>query len=317
MATYGDLATDEVIAWLLEGDSSVRWQVRAHLLDESPSAVEAERAKVATEGWGARYLALQDPEGTWSRSLYAPKWTSTHYTLLTLWRLGLPRDEPRALRPARTLLDSGWKSDHGMNFTRGPGGSSETCISGMSLALLSYFDIDDERVHLLADHMLGEQMSDCGWNCRSHRGATHASFHTTSSALEGLTEYARAHPGSGRPVEDAMARGREFLLEHKLYRSHRTGEVVSEAMTRFAFPPYWQHDVMRALDHFVAVNAPRDERARDAVELVLGKRDEQGRWPQYRGPSGKYFFPIESVGKPSRMNTLRALRLARWWFGAS
>lgn len=87
MATYGDLATDEVIAWLLEGDSSVRWQVRAHLLDESPSAVEAERAKVATEGWGARYLALQDPEGTWSRSLYAPKWTSTHYTLLTLWRL--------------------------------------------------------------------------------------------------------------------------------------------------------------------------------------------------------------------------------------
>lgn len=317
MATYGDLATDEVIGWLLEGDPSVRWQVRAHLLDEDEVSVSAERAKVATEGWGAHYLELQDPEGTWSQSLYAPKWTSTHYTLLTLWRLGLPRDDTNALRAARALLEAGWKSDHGMNFTKGPRGSSETCISGMALAMLSYSDTGDERVHLLADHMLGEQMADCGWNCRRPRGDTHASFHTTSSALEGLTEYARAFPSSGRPIVEAMERGREFLLEHKLYRSHRTGEVVSSAMTRFAFPPYWQHDVLRALDHFVAADAPRDERAQDAVELVLGRRDELGRWPQYRGPNGKYFFPIESVGKPSRMNTLRALRLARWWFGAS
>ena len=130
-------------------------------------------------------------------------------------------------------------------------------------------------MHLLADHMLGEQMADCGWNCRRRRGDTHASFHTTSSALEGLTEYARAFPSSGRPIMEAMERGCEFLLEHKLYRSHRTGEVVSSAMTRFAFPPYWQHDVLRALDHFVAADAPRDERAQDAVQqaFLLAWRD--------------------------------------------
>lgn len=183
----------------------------------------------------------------------------------------------------------------------------------MCLSLYSYFRLVDPRVTTLAEYLLSVQMPDGGWNCRHLRGATHSSFHTTASALEGLRDFHLAHPGHGLPVSVALERGREFFLQHKLYRSHRTGEVVNESMTRFPFPPMWQHDVLRVLDHFAAVDAPRDERLRDPIELVSATRDATGRYPQHRARSGKYQFTLETEGKPGRMNTLRALRVLRWW----
>lgn len=320
MKQHDDAVSAELIAWLLEGDPAVRWQVHAYLLGSDARTVAAEQARVATEGWGARLLALQDASGRWSGALYSPKWVSTHYTLLELRRLGLASGHPQAVRAARVLLDAGFLPDHGIDYsaTSRPNARrhAETCISGMCLSMCAYFGLEDGRVHLLAEHMLGQQMADGGWNCRSYRGDTHSSFHTTTMALEGLHDYALRNPASGLPLEEAMAKGREFLLQHRLYRSHRTGEVVSEAMTRFPFPPRWQHDVLRALEHFAAADAPRDDRAGDAIELLRAKRDPDGRWRPYRGPSGLLHFPIEQAGKPSRMNTCRALRVLLWWEGA-
>jgi len=317
MTDRHDVPTPELVAWLLEGDPAVRWQVHAYLLGSDARTIAAEQARVATEGWGARLLALQEPSGRWSDALYSPKWVSTHYTLLELRRLGLSPGHPQALRAARVLLDAGFLPDHGIDFSAAARSSArrhaETCISGMCLSMFAYFGLEDERVHLLAEHMLGQQMADGGWNCRSYRGDAHSSFHTTTMALEGLHDYVLRHPSSPLPLKEAMAGGREFLLQHKLYRSHRTGEVVSEAMTRFPFPPRWQHDVLRALEHFAAAGAPRDERASDAIELLRAKRDAQGRWRQYRGPSGLVHFAIEQAGGPRRLNTCRAWRVLRWW----
>jgi hypothetical protein len=315
MSIYTEYASQEILGWLMEGDPAVRWQVQRDLLDEPAAVHEAERARVATEGWGARYLTEQDASGTWSQALYSPKWVSTHYTLLTLLRIGLPPDQPQAVQAARILLDRGFLDDHGINFSEGKGVHAETCISGMCLNMFSYFALEDERIHQLAAHMVEQQMHDRGWNCRSYRGDTHSSFHTTASALEGLLAYQRKYGEHGLPIAAAQAAGREFLLQHRLYKSHRSGEVVKDAMTRGPFPPFWQYDFMRALDHFQAAGAERDERAQDAIDLLVSKRDSEGYWPQYRGPSGKYWFQMESVGKPSRWNTLRALRILRWWHG--
>ncbi len=315
MPVYQDYASPEILDWLLQGDPAVRWQAQRDLLDAKPAVYEAERAKVATEGWGARYLAEQDAAGTWAGVLYSPKWTSTHYTLLTLLRIGLPPENPQAIKAARILLDSGFMHDHGINFARGDASRAETCISGMCLNMFSYFDVEDERVHQLAQHMIDQQMEDKGWNCRSHRGATHSSFHTTASALEGLLAYDLRYGENGLPIATAQAQAREFLLQHRLYKSHRTGEIVKDSMTRGAFPPFWQYDFMRALDYFQAAEAQRDERAQDAIDLLLSKRDADGYWPQYRGPSGNYWLQMEAVGKPSRWNTLRALCILRWWYG--
>jgi len=313
MSEYETFATDKTVAWLLSGDPSIAWQTHAHLLDSDPGTVATERARVATDGWGAAYLQLQTPDFTWGEGLYNPKWTSTHYTLLALRRLGLPGDHSGARESARLLLNEGFRNDHGIRFQSDPMSDGETCISGMCLSMFSYFGIDDERVDLLATHVLDEQMDDRGWNCRRPTGATHSSFHTTSSVLEGLADYLTFRPGTSLPVGEAMERGRDFLLDHHLFRSHNTGEVVSEAMIRFPFPPQWQYDVMRALDHFALAGADPDDRATDAMQLVLSRVGSDGRWRQYRGPDGEYHFAIEKPGRPSRANTLRALRALRWW----
>jgi len=312
---------DGVVSWLLDGDPSIRWQTLRDLLGAPEGAVGRERRKVAREGWGARLLAKQGPDGRWAggRSsdggLYSPKWTSTTYTLLALRDLGLPPGHTGARKACRVLLDEGLQRDGGVNYGTSANwaGKGETCISGMVLSLLSYFGLEDDRLDTIARHLLEEQMSDGGWNCRRSRGATHGSVHTTLNALEGLRLYERHRTRNLAAVRRAQDRGREFLLAHRLFRSHRTGAVIKSTFTLFSFPPRWYYDVLRALDHFQAIGAPRDPRLADAIDVVRRHRRADGRWPLQNRHPGKVYFEMEGVGGPSRWNTLRALRVLKWW----
>jgi len=320
----------KLMDWLLAGDPAIRWQVQRDLLGAKPTVYERERAKVATQGWGKRYLSFQDKQGIWGNGLYSPKWKSTHYTLWTLRFIGLPPRHPQALKACNILMDEGFRPDHGIDFSGEgtwrrrikagkpaptPKGNGETCITGMALAIFSYFQIEDERVDLIAEHLLEHQMDDHGWNCQyPRRGATHASFNTTLLTLEGLREYQSLHPKSTLPIKEALAGGREFILRHRLYRSHRTGNVVSSAFTRFPAQPTWRYDFLRALDHFQAAQAPKDERLRDPIALLLRKRDDSGFWHEYSiGTTASVWFQMETTGRPGRWNTLRALRVLKWW----
>jgi hypothetical protein len=303
---------DPIITWLLEGDPAIRWQVHADLLESGAEVVEQERARIAEEGWGAALLAKQTPDGRWGNGLYSPKWTSTTYTLLLLRDLGLMSGNQQALAGCRLLLDQGLYDDGGINFWKSYR-HSETCVTSMVLSILAYFKLPDERVSRLVEHLLEQQMPDGGWNCRRIRGAVHSSFNTTILALEGLWHFARTHPAFASEINEAEARGREFLLQHRLYRSDKTGNIVNTAFTRFAYPTRWHHDVLRALDYWQVSRSMRDERLQDGIDLVYKKRETDGRWVlQYRY-SGKTFFEMERVGKPSRWNTLRALRVLKWW----
>ena len=303
----------KTIEWLMAGDASVRWQVQRDLLDAKPAVYARERARVAEDGWGRCFLDLQSEDGTWAGGIYGPKFTSTHYTLLALRRIGLPPKQVQALKACAALIESDLLPNVGPGFRQRAGAHADLCIVGMILSMLAYFQYDDARVHRIAEFLIEEQMEDGGWNCRAWRGDRHASFHTTCSVLEGLLEYERVTAKSTLRVAEAQAGGREFLLKHHIYKSHRTGAVVKESMTRFPFPPQWQYDFLKALDYLQASGSARDERAADAIELLLSRRDAEGRWPQHRGPSGAYFFQMEAVGKPSRWNTLRALRVLKWW----
>jgi len=320
--------SDGAVRWLLDGDPSVRWQTLRDLTGASGKVVARERAKVASDGWGARLLSKQYRNGRWGAGksatgkpsdagLYSPKWTSTTYTMLLLRDFGLSPDNEQAQRACAPLLDFGLQPDGGVSYgtwaqwTR----RGETCITGMVLSILSYFEYDDARVDTIADHLLHEQMPDGGWNCRRPAGATHASVHTTISALEGLRHYELFRPKRARVARAAQKRGREFLLAHRLFRSHRTGEVMKREFTRLSFPPRWHYDILRGLDYFQAVNAPRDERLSEAVEIVRARAGEDGRWPLEHTYHGKTHFPLERVGAPSRWNTLRAMRVLKWWDG--
>ncbi len=311
--------SDHTIDWLLAGDPAIRWQTLRDLVDAPPRTVARERNEVAREGWGARLLARQDPEGTWAGGkssdggLYSPKWTSTTYTMLLLRDLGLPAGNRQAHKACTLLLDRGIQKDGGINY--GWFGVSETCITGMVLSILAWFGYDDPRLDAVLHYLTKAQMPDGGWNCRRRFGATHSSMHTTISVLEGLRLLELERASGARRLQRAQRRGREFLLAHRLFRSHRTGAVIKSEFTRFAFPPRWHYDILRALDHFRSVDAPRDTRLTEAIEIVRARRRDDGRWPLEYTYKGKTYFQMERVGRPSRWNTLRALRILRWWDG--
>jgi len=310
---------DAVTRWLLDGDPAVRWQVLRDVVGAADRTVERERRKVAREGWGARLLDRQDPAGTWAGGLssdgglYSPKWISTTYTMLLLRDFGLPATSRPARKACTLLLDGGIQRDGGINY--GWRGRSETCITGMVLSLLAYFGYDDDRLDTLAGHLLQQQMPDGGWNCRRDLGATHSSVHTTISVLEGLRLYELHRGRERKAVPAAQGRGREFLLMHRLFRSDRTGEIIKPVFTLFAFPPRWHYDILRALDYFQSVNAPRDQRLAEVIDIVRNTRQDDGRWTLQNSWKGKTYFAMERLGAPSRWNTLRALRVLRWWGG--
>lgn len=298
------------LTWLLEGDPAIRWQTLRDLVEAEETVVQAERQQVALQGWGARLLSYQEPSGLWAGGLYTPKWTSTTYTMLLLRQLGMPPDHPQALKACHLLLDKGFYRDGGINYFASIQ-HSETCVTGLVLSILAYFAFEDERLDQLVEHLLVQQMPDGGWNCQSYYGATHSSFHTTISALEGLAEYDKRH-ASARVVESKQ-RGIEFLLVHRLFRSHRTGAVVDPRMTRFSFPPRWHYDVMGALDYLQARRFPYDQRMSETIALIQQKQKADGTWPLQNRHPGRTFFEMEAVGQSSRWNTLRALRILKWF----
>jgi hypothetical protein len=316
-----DALAAKTIDWLLEGDPAIRWQTMRDLAAASDQAVERERNKIARCGWGARLFARQGMDGRWAggksadAGLYSPKWISTTYTMLLLRDFGLPPQSRQARKACKLLLERGLQPDGGINYgtwarwvRRG-----EACVTGMVLSILSYFRHVDGRLDSIAAYLLDQQMPDGGWNCQRPNGATHSSVHTTISVLEGLHLY-EEHRGRGnRAIQAAQRHGREFLLVHKLFRSHRTGAIIKPIFLRFTFPPRWHYDVLRALDYFQTVGATYDPRLEDAIGLVYDSQGVDGRWLLPRGYSGRTYFELERPGAPSRWNTLRALRVLKWW----
>ena len=292
--------------WLLDSDPSIRWQVMRDLTDEPADVVAAERAKVATEGWGARLLDLQAADGQWGKGTYNPSWTSTAWTLSLLRDLGLdPKSEKARRAVALVRENSRW--DHaGQPFFEG---EVEPCINGLTIAIGAYFG---EDVAPIVERLLGEQMQDGGWNCEQENGSTRGSFDSTIDVLDGLLEYERA-TGATPAVTAARLRGQEYMLERRLFRRLSTGEIIDPAFTRFSFPPRYFYDVLRGLDYLRAAGAEPDGRVAEAIELVESKRDADGRWPLENTHAGEVYVEMdEGDGRPSRWNTLRALRVLRW-----
>ena len=301
-----------LVEWLLIGDPAIRWQVMQDLLSLSPELVYDERKKVGTTGWGLELLSHQGNDGQWGKGIYNPKWTSTTYTLLLLRQLGLLPGNSQALLGCEQFYFCGFEADGGINLFKNIN-YSEICINGMILCLLSYFQHPDERIHRIADFLLHEQMPDGGWNCQKNKGATHSSFNTTISVLEGFLEYRQSFPDISEKIDLATSRAHEFLLQHHLYQSHRSGRPAKPEMTRMYFPPRWHFDFIRGLDYFQSFQAYRDPRMQAAIDLLLKKQTDTGQWTLNKIWAGQTYFQMEQTGSPSRWNTLRALRVLKWW----
>ena len=302
---------DPVIDWLLDADPAIRWQVMRDLTGAPADAIAAERARVASEGWGPRLLDQQRPDGQWGDGVATPFWWSNMYTLLYVRDMGV---DPTSAR-ARAAIDR--VRSHvtwGPEFGNSPffEGEVEPCINGRVVGLGAYFG---ERSDRLVDRLLGEQLEDGGWNCEAERGSVRSSFHTTICVLEGLLAFERAF-GADSVVTAARARAEEYLLERRLLRRLSSGDVIDPAWTRFAFPPLWHYDVLRGLDYLRAAGARPDARVDEAVAIVRDRRQDDGRWLlDVRHPDTLYQELGGVVGEPNRWITLRALRVLRWFDG--
>ncbi|HKE15899.1 MAG TPA: hypothetical protein VKB80_13575 [Kofleriaceae bacterium] len=306
------------VDWLLDSDASVRWQVMRDLTGASAEEVATERARVATGGAGARLLALQATDGRWGGAAWNRGWSSTMHALMLLRDMGLDPASEEARRAVGLVRDRVTWRGCGPPECDGNGffeGEVEPCINAQVGAVGAYFGQD---VRGIVDRLLAEQLPDGGWNCEAEKGSTRSSFNTTICVLEALLEHERA--GGGSPaLTDARVRGEEYLLERRLFRRRSTGEVIERdrkggaAWTRFAFPTWWHYDVLRGLDHLRSAGVAPDPRMAEAIELVASKRDGDGRWPlETRYPGAMPVETDDGEGRPSRWNTLRALRVLRW-----
>ncbi len=304
------VAAVDTIDWLLDSDPAIRWQAMRDLTDASPEAVAAERARVPREGVGAEILACQGADGSWHRD-GDPDWLPTLFTMQLLRATGVDRADP-AVDSAVARLEAGFRWDEEFGSKPFFEGEVEPCINGGTLALGAYFGRPSES---LARRLVGEQLDDGGWNCEAPK-SSRSSFHTTICVLEGLLEYERAvgsAPEIVAKIAAARRRGEEYLLERGLFRRRSTGEVANPAFLKFAFPPRYHYDVLRALDYLRAAGGQPDARIGDALQVVESRRQADGRWLLDHAYDEALAFPFnESVGEPSRWNTLRALRVLRW-----
>jgi hypothetical protein len=308
-----------VIEWLLDSDPSIRWQVLRDLTDASTEEVAAERARVATEGWGAQLLGLQDVDGRWGGAAWNRGWNSTMHALMLLRDFGLDPMCKQARCAARLVRDRvTWKGCGPQECGDNPffAGELEPCINGQVAAVGAYFGQD---VRSVIDRLLAEQLPDGGWNCEAAKGSMRSSFNTTICVLEALLEY-ELRVGSSREVTKARLRAQDYLLDRRLFRRQSTGEIIERdrkggvSWMSFAFPTWWHYDVLCGLDYLRRARVTPDERLTDAIKLVASKCNADGHWPLETWHSG--VMPIEmgeDEGQSSRWITLRALRVLDWY----
>lgn len=309
---------NKVIAWLLDSDPALRWQVMRDLLDAPQQDYARERARIPYQGWGKELLDLQREDGSWAGKAWNPGFDSTMHVLMLLSLLGLDPQCAEARAALKKVADHvTWRGsgpeeyDDNSYFM----GEEEACINGQVASGGAYFRQD---VRGLIERLLNDQLADGGWNCRAPRYSLRSSFNSTICVLEALLAFEQ-HVGADNRVQQARIKGEEFLLERRLHRSLRSGEAIrldndsGLPWTYFSYPPWWRHNLLRTLDYFRAAGV-RDERLGEALDMVEAKRTADGRWLLDVVMPGREPLDMgEREGHPSRWITFTALRVLRWF----
>jgi hypothetical protein len=319
---------EHLTAWLLDSDPALRWQVERDILREPREVWETTRARVATEGFGAKLLALQGLDGQWAGGAFFPAgygsgdaneegqpWTATTWALNDLREWGL---DPAVLRERRTveLLDENarWEYDD-MPYW---GGEVDCCINAWTVANGVWLGAD---IAGIVGWFVEHRLADGGWNCEWVEGSRRSSFHSTLNSLKALLAYDAATGGTDA-TRAARRTGEEYLLKRGLFRRLSTGERVGPWVDHFGHPFRWVYNVLNAADYFressLQHGATLDPRMADAIEFIRAARQSDGTWLQAGRPAGPVWFEIDApTGAPSRWLTLSGTRVLDWWDGAT
>jgi hypothetical protein len=306
------MTQDQIIDWLLHGDVSIQFQTYRDLMGLHRSNLQQ---RIATEGWGKQLLDKRKPNGHWGDRFYQPKWISTHYTVLDLRHLCLPPDNQRVHETLDMVLASNKAIGGGIQLGFSTKEHSDVCVNGMFLNYASYFLMEEKLIVSVVDSILAEKMPDGGYNCRTTRsGAKHSSLHTTISVLEGLFEFVKSgYSYRKSEITDAIQCAEEFILMHHLFKSDKTGEIIHKDFLKLAYPGRWKYDILRALDYFQYAKKPWDCRMQSAIDIILQKQNKGHTWNLQAAHPGEVHFVMENAGQPGRWNTLRAMRVLKYF----
>ena len=300
----------QIIEWLLEGDTSIQYQAWRDLLGSDKKKLQD---RIAIEGWGLKLLSNRHSNGHWGDRFYQPKWISTHYTLLDLRNLNLPIKNEVVQETIELVLQNDKAEDGGIRLGPSTTQHGDVCVNGMLLNYSSYFKTSEIKLQSIVDSILAEIMPDGGFNCRTTRsGAKHSSLHSTISVLEGFTEFQKAgYNYRKKEISDAIKTGIEFILMHRLFLSDRTGQIIDKNFLKLTYPCRWRYDILRAMDYFQYAGVEWDNRMTEAITYLNKKQNKDGTWNMQAAHSGQVHFIMEKAGKPSRWNTLRMLRIKK------
>jgi hypothetical protein len=321
------MADEALAGWLLDSDPALRWQVERDVIGESPEVWEATRAKVATEGFGARLVALQDSDGQWAGGAFFPAdfdfdgpeaaegagqpWTATTWTLNSLREWGADPSVLRERRTAELLAEnSRWEYENLPYWS----GEVDCCINAWTVANGLWLGAD---ITGIVDWFLEHRQPDGGWNCDWVEGSTRSSFHSTLNALKGLLAYDTATGGT-EATRAARRSGEEYLLERGLFRQLSTGEPVAPWVDHFAYPFLWRYNVLNGAEYFRRASlldgVRPDPRMADAIELIRAARQLDGTWLQGDRLPGRVWFEVDvPAGEPSKWLSLYGIRVLDWW----
>lgn len=307
------MKSNEIIGWLLEGDVSIQYQTYRDLLNIDKPRL---RKKIEKEGWGSQFLSCRLRNGHWGKSFYQPKWTSSHYTLLDLKNLAISPDN-KTIKETLDIIFKNLKGPDGGILPIGIDKKSDVCVNGMVLNYSSYFRVKEELLKSIVDFLLSQQVADGGFNCHSNRkGCEHSSLHSTLSVLEGVWEYKKNGYGYRlKELEKVKRDSEEFILMHRLFKSDKTGEIINPNFLKLYYPSRWYYDILKAMDYFQCAHVKYDPRMDDAMKVIQSKKNKDGLWNLTSPHHGQTHFDMEKAGKPSRWNTLRALRVLKYYQG--
>lgn len=320
--------------WLLEEDNpSVRYFALVDILEKHENDLEVSKAKkeIMVTGVVPKILAGQKKEGYWETPdrFYSGKYRGTVWQLLILAELGTDGKDDRIRKACEFILETsqdrksgGFSPWHSAKTGGGRYSGVIPCLTGNMVWSMIRFDyLDDPRIRRGINWITKYQRYDDGIK-GTGKGwpydklimcfGKHSCHMGVVKALKALAEI----PTDKRSedVKKSIERGAEYLLQHHVHKkSHNLGRVSKPGWLHFGFPLMYQTDALEILGILTKLGY-RDERMQEAIDLVVSKQDEHGRWKLENTFNGRFQVDIEEKGKPSKWITLNALRVIKRFY---
>ena len=322
--------------WLLEPENpSVRYFTLKEILDRSLAdpEVKQSRTMIMKAGKVPTILTRQKEGGYWEKAedfYLRTKYKGTVWTFILLAELGADGQNRRIQKAGEFILTysqdrkSGGFAYRGSKTGGGQHNSVLPCLTAnMTWCFIRFGYLNDTRVRQAIDWIVRHQRFDDGdgpslqgWPYDSKESCygRHTCLMGIVKSLKALAEIPA--PERADDVTKTIEEGAEFLLRHHLFkRSHDLAAVAKPAWLRFSFPRMWGTDALEMLDILAALGLT-DPRMREAMELVLVKQDEKGRWLLENTLKGRLQVEIEPPGRPSKWVSLQALRAIKRYSGS-